>query len=321
MDPEAIVIFGFLLLAALTFHEWAHAAAATACGDDLPREQGRLTLNPLSHIDLFGTILLPIILLTMTGFVFGYAKPVPVNFSNLRNPKKHMVWVALAGPASNFIQAIGWAVLLVALVGAGVDERFFIEMARAGVLVNLVMWAFNLFPLPPLDGGRILVGLLPYRQAVAVSRIEPWGFFIVMALVVAGVVSTYWLQPLMAVGSTIVTKFEMRPTGPVLLREPKIDFVDDGPGKPVGINRHIGRRPILAFGNSDGDLQMLQWTAAGGGARFMGIVHHTDATREWAYDRTSHIGKLDKALDEATAKGWTLVDMKADWRRVFPFEK
>jgi phosphoserine phosphatase len=131
----------------------------------------------------------------------------------------------------------------------------------------------------------------------------------------------YGIPPEQIVGSAIVTRFEMRPAGPVLLREPKVDFVDDGPGKPVGINRHIGRRPILAFGNSDGDLQMLQWTAAGGGARLLGIVHHTDAVREWAYDRTSHIGKLDRALDEAMARGWAVVDMKTDWKRVYPFEK
>ena len=98
-------------------------------------------------------------------------------------------------------------------------------------------------------------------------------------------------------------------------------FIDDGSGKPVGINLHIGRRPIFAFGNSDGDLQMLQWTAAGSGARFMGIVHHTDAVREWAYDRDSSIGRLDKALDEAQAKGWTVMDMKRDWKVIFPFDK
>jgi hypothetical protein len=131
----------------------------------------------------------------------------------------------------------------------------------------------------------------------------------------------YGIPPEQTVGSAIATKFEMPPTGPVLLREPKADFIDDGPGKPVGINRHIGRRPILAFANSDGDLQMLQWTAAGAGARLAGLVHHTDAAREWAYDRTSHVGKLDKALDEAAAKGWTVVDMKSDWKRVFAFEK
>ncbi len=105
---------------------------------------------------------------------------------------------------------------------------------------------------------------------------------------------------------------------PVLMKEAKVEFIDDGPGKPIGINRFIGRRPIFAFGNSDGDLQMLQWTAAGSGRRFMGLVHHTDATREYAYDRRSEIGRLDKALDEANARGWTVVDMKRDWRIVFP---
>ena len=100
-----------------------------------------------------------------------------------------------------------------------------------------------------------------------------------------------------------------------------LSFINDGPGKPVGINLHIGRRPIFALGNSDGDLQMLQWTAAGGGVRFMGLVHHTDAVREWAYDRQSSVGKLDKALDEAQAKEWTVVDMKQDWKVVFPFDK
>jgi hypothetical protein len=131
----------------------------------------------------------------------------------------------------------------------------------------------------------------------------------------------YGIPPDQVVGSTGVTRFEMREGGPVLFREPKVDHVNDGPGKPVGINRFIGRRPVFAFGNSDGDQQMLEWTAAGSGARFMGLVHHTDAEREWAYDRTSHIGKLDKALDEATAKGWTVVDMKSDWKRVFPFDE
>jgi phosphoserine phosphatase len=130
----------------------------------------------------------------------------------------------------------------------------------------------------------------------------------------------YGVPPEQTVGSAVGTHFEMRPTGPVLVRDAKLDFVDDGPGKPVGINRHIGRRPLLAFGNSDGDQQMLEWTAAGSGARFLGLVHHTDAAREWAYDRASSVGKLDKALDEAVTRGWIVVDMKADWRRVFPFE-
>jgi phosphoserine phosphatase len=132
---------------------------------------------------------------------------------------------------------------------------------------------------------------------------------------------TYGIPPEQVVGSSGVTKFELRPNGPVLLKEAKVEFVDDGPGKPVGINRFIGRRPVLAFGNSDGDHQMLQWTAAGPGRRFLGLVHHTDAEREWADDRQSHIGKLDKALDEALQRDWTVVDMKKDWKRIYPFEK
>jgi len=128
----------------------------------------------------------------------------------------------------------------------------------------------------------------------------------------------YGIPPEQVVGSSIQTKFELRDSTPVLVRLPKMNFVDDKEGKPVGIHSHIGRRPIAAFGNSDGDLQMLQWTAAGKGARLCLIVHHTDADREWAYDRKSHIGQLDKALDEAKARGWTVVDMKTDWKRIFP---
>jgi phosphoglycolate phosphatase-like HAD superfamily hydrolase len=132
----------------------------------------------------------------------------------------------------------------------------------------------------------------------------------------------YGIPPEQVVGSSGVVKFETGPDGkPVLMKEAKIEFIDDGPGKPVGINRFIGRRPILAFGNSDGDQQMLQWTAAGSGTRFMGIVHHTDADREYAYDRNSPIGKLDKAWDEAVSRGWTVVDMKQDWKVIYPFQK
>jgi hypothetical protein len=122
------------------------------------------------------------------------------------------------------------------------------------------------------------------------------------------------------VGSTIKLKFDTRDGKPVLTRLPDIDFIDDGPGKPVGIQKFIGRRPIAAFGNSDGDLQMLQCTAAGEGRRFMLLVHHTDAEREWAYDRKSPIGRLDKALDEAQRRGWAVVDMKKEWKRIFPFQ-
>ena len=130
----------------------------------------------------------------------------------------------------------------------------------------------------------------------------------------------YGIPPEQVIGSTGKLKFELRDGKPVLVKLPEIDFIDDKAGKPVGIQKHIGWRPILAFGNSDGDLQMLQWTAAGGGARFMGLVHHTDAEREWAYDRKSSIGRLDQALDEANAKGWTVVNMKNVWKKIFAFE-
>ena len=128
----------------------------------------------------------------------------------------------------------------------------------------------------------------------------------------------YGIPPQQVVGSSIETKFELREGVPVLVRLPKLRFVDDKEGKPVGIQSHIGRRPLAAFGNSDGDLQMLQWTTSGSGPRFALVVHHDDAEREWAYDRASHIGTLDKALDEARAKGWTVVSMKNDWSRIFP---
>jgi hypothetical protein len=132
--------------------------------------------------------------------------------------------------------------------------------------------------------------------------------------------SVYGIPPEQVVGSSIKVEFDMRGDEPVLVRLPEIDFIDDKEGKPVGIHKFIGRRPIAAFGNSDGDLQMLQWTAAGEGARFILIVHHTDAEREWAYDRDSHIGRLDKALDEGRRRGWTFADIKSDWSVVYPFE-
>jgi phosphoserine phosphatase len=128
----------------------------------------------------------------------------------------------------------------------------------------------------------------------------------------------YGIPPEQVIGSTIVTNFELRDGKPVLMRAAKVEFVDDGPGKPVAINKFIGRRPVFAFGNSDGDLQMLQWTTAGEGPRFAGIVHHTDAKREVAYDRQSLVGRLDKALTEAGPNGWTVVDMAKDWKTVFP---
>jgi Zn-dependent protease len=204
---QTVLIYALPVIFAITVHEAAHGYVARYLGDDTAYLMGRMTLNPLRHIDPIGTVLMPLVLYFATSgaFLFGYAKPVPVQFGNLRHPKRDMVWVALAGPASNFIMAIGWAVVLVALVATGVDESFFLKMAQGGVLVNLVMWAFNLFPLPPLDGGRVLAGLLPRGAAqTLLARIEPFGFFIVMALVLAGLISTWWLIPLIGFGSQAI---------------------------------------------------------------------------------------------------------------------
>ncbi|MHB1198921.1 MAG: site-2 protease family protein [Polaromonas sp.] len=196
---QTVAIYTLPVLFAITVHEAAHGYAARHFGDNTAWMLGRVTLNPLKHIDPIGTIAIPLLLYFATSgaFLFGYAKPVPVNFGQLRNPKRDMVWVALAGPGANLIQALLWGILLYLLQGAAITEPFFIKMSQGGILVNVVMFVFNLFPLPPLDGGRVLVGLLPYRQAALVSRVEPWGFFIVMALVISGIITRLWLLPLM----------------------------------------------------------------------------------------------------------------------------
>lgn len=196
---QTVLIYALPVIFAITLHEAAHGYAAQHFGDPTAAMLGRVTLNPFAHIDPMGTVLMPLLLYFSTGgaFLFGYAKPVPVRFDRLRHPKTDMIWVALAGPASNLLQALFWGVTLYLLVASGQNERFFLEMCKAGMLTNVVMFAFNLFPLPPLDGGRILVGLLPWRQAVWVARVEPWGFFIVMGLVITGVVNALWMQPLM----------------------------------------------------------------------------------------------------------------------------
>ena len=203
---QTVAVNALPVLFAITVHEAAHGYAARHFGDNTAWSQGRVTLNPIRHIDPMGTIVMPLLLffLTSGSFLFGYAKPVPVDFGRLRNPKRDMIWVALAGPGSNFVQALLWGALLIGLHALGVRERFFLAMCVAGINVNLVMFAFNLFPLPPLDGGRILVGLLPWKQAVVVSRIEPWGFYIVMALVVTGVVGSLWLRPLITLASGLI---------------------------------------------------------------------------------------------------------------------
>ncbi|WP_342050993.1 MULTISPECIES: site-2 protease family protein [unclassified Cupriavidus] len=203
---QTFAVYALPVLFAITLHEAAHGYVSKHFGDNTAYVLGRVSLNPVRHIDPIGTIAVPLLLyfLTKGQFVFGYAKPVPVVFSRLRNPRWHGMWVALAGPGSNLIQAFAWALVTIGLVWARVQEPFFADMARAGVLVNLVMAAFNLFPIPPLDGGRVLTALLPQRIAMAVGRIEPYGIFVVMALVAAGVITQIWMWPVIKLLASLV---------------------------------------------------------------------------------------------------------------------
>lgn len=203
MNPSLIqaIAYGAIpVLLAITLHEVAHGYAARHYGDPTAAMMGRLSLNPLRHVDPIGTIVMPLLLIFLTSgaFVFGYAKPVPVDSRNLRRPKQDMLWVAFAGPASNLLMALLWALFSLGLAASGVHEEFFMKMAQVGVLVNLVMAALNLFPMPPLDGGRMLVAVLPYPQARAFSRIEPYGFFVVLLLAATHVLE-YWMRPVLAV--------------------------------------------------------------------------------------------------------------------------
>ena len=203
---QTIALYALPVLFAITLHEAAHGYAARYFGDNTAWKMGRLSLNPAHHIDPIGTLLMPALLYFATGgsFLFGYAKPVPVRFGNLRNPKRDMIWVALAGPAANLAQALLWGVLLIVLRAVGVSETFFIAMCAAGLKFNLGLMVFNLVPLPPLDGGRILVGLLPLRQAMAMSRLEPYGFFIVIALIYLRILDVLWMQPMMMAANFLV---------------------------------------------------------------------------------------------------------------------
>ena len=191
-----IAVYALPVLFAITLHEAAHAFAARFFGDTTAYAAGRMSLNPLKHIDPLGTIVIPIALYLSTGFVFGYAKPVPIDFGRLRNPKRDMAWVALAGPGANFVMALMWLIFAALLGFAEVSEAFPHKVAQAGVLTNLLMFAFNLLPIPPLDGGRVLTSMLPHRMAYKFSRIEPYGFFIVLGLIFLKLLN-FWVVPVM----------------------------------------------------------------------------------------------------------------------------
>jgi len=206
LSLATIVLWAVPVVLAITLHEAAHGYVARRFGDQTAYMLGRVTLNPLKHIDPIGTIAVPGFLIALSVltrapfFIFGWAKPVPVNFGNLRHPKRDMFWVAGAGPFANFLMAIGWAILLMAAAPGGmIDSDGLLEMAKAGIDVNLVLMALNLLPIPPLDGGRIALSLLPGPLAYRYSRLEPYGFMVVILLLVTGVLN-YLMLPIMRAG-------------------------------------------------------------------------------------------------------------------------
>jgi len=203
---QQISIMALPLLLGVILHEVAHGWVAGKFGDPTARLSGRLTLNPIAHIDPFGSILIPgILILSQAPFLFGYAKPVPVNFHNLRNPKKDMVWVALAGPVTNLLLALGFSALLrILLIASPFLESPFLslvlqplaKMLYVGVIINVALAVFNLIPIPPLDGGRIMVGILPLEAAIKYSKVEPYGFFILIGLLLTHILD-WFISPIM----------------------------------------------------------------------------------------------------------------------------
>jgi len=202
---QTIALWVVPVVFAITLHEAAHGYVAKAFGDRTAEMQGRITLNPLKHIDPVGTILVPgaLILAAKLGgpqIVFGWAKPVPVNFGNLRDPKRDMLWVAAAGPGINFVMAVLWALVLKSAAPGGMwESTHLLLMAKIGISVNLVLMALNLLPIPPLDGGRIAVSLLPMHMAHAFARVEPYGLFVIVALLALGVLDNI-MDPLLRFG-------------------------------------------------------------------------------------------------------------------------
>ena len=202
---QKIAIYALPVIFAITVHEAAHGYVAKYFGDMTAFNAGCISLNPIKHIDPFGTVLLPALTIMLGGILFGWAKPVPVDFSRLRNPKKDMLWVAAAGPASNFIMAVFWVLVLkYAAFAPGTVALPLSLMAEAGVKINLVLMVLNLLPLPPLDGGRIAVSLLPHNLARSFARIEPYGFIILIILLFTGLLGSI-LQPLIGMFARLLT--------------------------------------------------------------------------------------------------------------------
>jgi Zn-dependent protease len=189
---RTLAIYALPVLLALSMHDAAQARMARYFGDNTAHAAGRTSLNPLAHIDPIGTILIPVAMYLMTSFVFGYAKPLPLNYGQMRHPKRDMAWVALSGPGANFVMALLWVVLGMFLDYFGVQEEFWHGMALAGLKTNLWLLAFNLLPIPSMDGGRVVFSLLPQRAAYNFAKLEPYGFIILLALILLKVLG-YWL--------------------------------------------------------------------------------------------------------------------------------
>jgi Zn-dependent protease len=188
IDIQTLLIYAIPVLFAITVHETAHGWVASLLGDHSARMMGRITLNPLKHIDLVGTIIVPAFLYFTSGFIFGWAKPVPINYQALRSPKKDMLWVAIAGPVSNFMMVAIW--LIVTLIAINTDSYFLAKMAQVGVQINLLLAVLNLLPLPPLDGGRVVSSLLPPKLSYQYDQLEPYGLFILLGLLFLGIFQT-----------------------------------------------------------------------------------------------------------------------------------
>lgn len=206
---QIITIIALPVIFAITLHEAAHGYVAKAFGDNTAYKEGRVSLNPMRHIDPVGTLLVPALILTLSklfggpALLFGWAKPVPVNFAYLRRPKRDMLWVALAGPGANLVMALGWALIMKAQLLIGIQEIFFFEMAKAGKDINLVLMALNLLPVMPLDGGRVLFSLLPHRWAWKFSKLEPYGMLIVLLLLALHILPVLIL-PLIMIGDMVI---------------------------------------------------------------------------------------------------------------------
>ncbi len=182
---QSAIILIIPVLFAITLHEVAHGFVANILGDGTAKMLGRITVNPIKHIDIIGTILVPILLYFTSGFIFGWAKPVPVNFNNLNKPNRDMLLVAIAGPGANFIMAILWALLIIVAINA--QSAFLLKMAEFGIIINLILAVLNLLPIPPLDGAKVISSILPRYLAYYFDKIEPYGIFIVLGLIFLGV--------------------------------------------------------------------------------------------------------------------------------------